>query len=226
MADNKIAPAVGMRVVCRAGSLGTVVAARPDPYGVVSFDVQWDDSHKPVSGYRSNRDDWGPGGTCCPVPTPEPPAAKWVPKVGDRITVSGEVSAGGVDGRFVVLDGHTDEHWINNSIALRPEAAPAAPGSMPTSEYDKLAAKLENSVDLNAKLKAELSDHEEWVRTRGGTDNRGLEMQLGDARGVNDELSAALVAKELELGTMARQVERLTKDLKAARDQLRRRGGL
>jgi hypothetical protein len=185
MADNKIAPAVGMRVKCRGGLLGTVIATRPAPSGVIGFDVAWDDSDKQF-GYRSNCSDWGPMGTCWPAdPTPEPPAAKW--KQGD-----------GYESEIVLVP-----------RGLRPEAAPAAPVG------DWVSGK------EHAAVKAEL----EAARRSPNIERYGA-MLLADARAERDRVMGALADTELQLASATREVTRLRTELKAARDQLRRRGGL
>jgi hypothetical protein len=163
------------------------------------------------------------------APAPEPAAAKWVPKVGERALVPGVVT--NVDGEVVAFkaEGERTGDWLtlDCSRALRPEAAPAAPGGTwreNPNEFDAcVRATGWVSPEEHAAVKAEL---EKLRRRSVDHGDYHLAMVTGDLRADKARMAQTLGEAHARQASLTRELAAARKERDELARKWRRREGL
>jgi hypothetical protein len=223
------APEVGMRVMVQVDSgspwrTGTIVCLnRVSADGRDYIDLRHDDTPTQVGGW--DRDRWGKTMLPFPAaaPAPEPAAAKW--KKGDLVSVCGRIVADvdPIPGIAAVLFNGARTYLAIDVNAVRPEAAPAAPGgdTMPTEEYDRVSCKLVLTEEKLSTVKAELEELRRRV-----ADDRHESMRVGDLRADKARMAQTLGEAHARQASLTRELAAVRKERDEWRAKWRRREGL
>jgi len=162
------------------------------------------------------------------APAPEPAAAKWVPKVGDRAMLVGRVTHTGHAIAFQADGGQA--RWLTHGEVLRPEAAPAAPGGI--AETQCIVDREPMTALARFVGKSGFSDAatEALARLKAATvedaDVRGLKSELADVNTERDRMLIELQYANEHIVSLTRELAAVRKERDEWRSRYRRREGL